>query len=58
MSKIKDSKDTINPNEIKVPDQYQLMIISGVTKANIKPDQKKEKNKKKCRKPVDHKNED
>jgi hypothetical protein len=48
----------INPNEIKTRDPFMMMIIGGVTKANVEVDQKKEKNKKKCRVKVDRNFED
>jgi hypothetical protein len=34
-------------------DIYQLMLIQGVTKANVHKDRKRESNKKKCRDAVD-----
>jgi len=49
---------SIDPSEIKTRDNLMLMIISGVTKANIHTDHKKENSKKNCRRKIDRNFED
>jgi len=44
------SKETIDPNNIRVRDYLLLQIIQGVTKAGIHRDNRKYRNKYKCRK--------
>ena len=44
------SKEIIDPNEIKVRDPLMLLILQGVTKAGIHRDNRKHRNKYRCRK--------
>lgn len=42
----------IDPNEIKVRDYLLMNLILGVTKSGIQKDQRKENNKRNCRKKI------
>lgn len=42
----------IDPNQLKTRDYLMLKVISGVTKAGVQKDRRKEADKKACRKPV------
>jgi hypothetical protein len=44
-----ETKRTINPNTLKTRDPLMLLIIGGATKAGIRKDRRKEKNRKECR---------
>ena len=45
-------KTTIDPNKLKTRDHLMLKVISGVTKAGVQADRRKEADKKACRKPL------
>lgn len=50
--KPKNVPDKINPNLLKTRDPFMLAIILGATKAGVAKDQKKEKERKRCRRRV------
>jgi len=41
--------DKINPNELPTRDWLLLLLINGATKSSVAKDQKKERNRQKCR---------
>lgn len=50
---MKDEK-TIDPNKLKGRDPFILDLIAGANKSAVYPDQKKDQNKKLCRKKIDN----
>jgi hypothetical protein len=42
----------IDPNRIKVRDALMVALINGVTKSGVQKDQKKERNRRECRRRV------
>lgn len=52
MPKKKSLDFKIDPNQMRVRDELLKQLILGMTKSGVQPDQKKEKDRKNCRRKV------
>lgn len=58
MPKKKSLDFKIDPNQMKVRDELLKQLILGVTKSGVQPDQKKERDRNKCRRKIRYGDED